>query len=141
MKKILSTLLVLTNIYAQQMTIECEMPGLTTENQFALYGNVVVDGDEFEANFQVFTRARGNESEVVEFGLQRSGKVITYPAGDITINEITQLQSVEKEGFVQFVNLVGNFPGLLSSTIRFQSGYTYRSMCTIHKCEATSCLQ
>ena len=135
MKKLLLATLFITNIFAQNILIKCEMPGITTENQFSLLGELYIEGQNFDANLQISLRDRGPESEVNELDLQRTGKIYKYPAGQIAKKEIVLIQSVDKEDLFQFINLVGNHPRPLSSIIRLKDGMTYRAKCSVTTCE------
>ena len=122
------------NLFAKGLyAVSCESPGITTENQFELNGTLTID-DEGNADgvFSYSLRARGNESEIIDGTVERSGTTNQYSAGTMNNNlDVLHVQLVDQEDDLVYISIVANHPDVLSSRLRFKNGLVYKSKCSI----------
>ncbi len=126
--------LIMGNLFAkEQYEVSCDSPGLTTENQFDLSGTVFIDNEGIvDGVFSYRLRNRGNDSEIIEATVERSGTIKLYTAGSINRDlEVYHFQFVDQEDELVYMSFVTNHPDSLSSRLRFKDGLVYKSKCRI----------
>ncbi len=122
------------NLFAkEQYEVSCDSPGLKTENQFDLSGTVFIDNEGIvDGVFSYRLRNRGNDSEIIEATVERSGTIKLYTAGSINRDlEVYHFQFVDQEDELVYMSFVTNHPDSLSSRLRFKDGLVYKSKCRI----------
>lgn len=120
---------------ANELTnIVCERPGIDTSNQFDLVGTIGL-GEDLESvsgSFSITTRRQGRDSINTDMTVEGHGSYKVIAAGSMGIDEVIHFQFVNKDEEVEYISIVGNHPGALSSQIRMSNGVTYRSKCEIN---------
>lgn len=120
--------------FANPLTVVCNRPGITTENQFDLIGvvDIAEDGISLTASFEYTIRERGRDVEEESGLIDGHGTLKVIPAGSMMANDdVTQIQLVDKDAHVQYVSIVGGHNGALISQIRFSNGKLFRSKCSV----------
>lgn len=132
---LLCLLMLCSNVYAEsELTIFCERPGINTSNQFDMVGMATLDDEgNFKTNgvFTVVLRRQGRDSNEISKLLEFNGFVKRYAAGSLALKEVIKLTYHQKDSEIEYVNILGNHPDALSSTIRTKDGVEYKSQCVI----------
>lgn len=129
----LTTFLISLSAFSANLNIICERPGIDTSNQFDLVGVIVQDSDDtyISGVFSITTRKQGNDSVESQGVIETSGTIKTYAEGAMGVEEVVHVQYVNKGANLEYISIVGNHPGPLSSSIRFNDGTTFKSQCIV----------
>jgi len=131
MKFIALALMLSLPAMAKTVDVECTYVENAFRNQFTIEFSFDDEAATFEdKSFEFTLRPNGRNAETSELGLARTGTLTVFPADVITKFPFFVLTSVVKDDEVQLMNIVVDFPGKLTSTIRFKNGMTYNSTCT-----------
>lgn len=135
MKKLILSMMCILPLtsFAGELNIVCERAGIDEVNQFDLVGIVNQNTDYTFINgvFSISMRAQGRDQAEVQATLQTEGAVKVFEAGEMAVNKIIHIQHVEKDADIEYISIVGNHPGQLSSTLRLSSGQTFKSKCSV----------
>tara|TARA_B100001971_G_scaffold111191_1_gene102126 strand:- start:69703 stop:70098 length:396 start_codon:yes stop_codon:yes gene_type:complete len=130
MKFIFALLLVTSYSFADSFDFECVGPDEVYINSFSMQGFTETQDDDLI--FDVQFRENGYAGETYERNqVMRKAQhsMITDP---ITGNNIgLRILSLDKESEMVYINIILNYPGKLTSTIRMKSGRAFKSTCKI----------
>ncbi len=116
---------------AADYVVKCESPGITTQNQFELSGEVSVDEEGNIANgkFLVELRERGKDSQWIEYNFELPGTYKLLPAGSYYVHDVHYFQMFKKDNAVELVKILAEDKGPLSSSLRLSNGVLFKSRC------------
>ena len=137
MRKILlalvTTLLVGSATAGVFVDYQCEAPNLPYINKLVLQGEVELytPAGIFEGNqIELALTAAGLNMPTLNYFEERTGAVTYYPAGQMALNEVFHITSVDKDGAIKLVNILIGHPGKLSSFVRTADGREFRGKCS-----------
>lgn len=135
MKSLLIAFTLIANVaLAEEVRFGCEFTDVTYRRQFSLENMTVnfEDGVFAETHFDFNLRSAGLVPKFDSYHTTRSGTAKVFEVGTLGQKRSIQLSSAIKGAELEYIGLVIDFPGVLSSKIRFADGTVYSGTCTSH---------
>ena len=130
MKLLISLLMLASFSFADSFDFECIGPDQVYLNSFSMQGFTETQDDTLIMDIQF--RENGYAGERYEMNSVERIAQHTMITDPITGGNIGyRILSVDKESNLVYINLILNYPGKLTSTIRMKSGRTFKSTCKI----------
>ena len=116
---------------AGELGVKCQFTDITYRNQFSLDATSVIleENQFFNTAFDFELRKAGPSAKIDRMSITRDGFIKIFEAGTIGQKRSIQLASVIKGADVELINLLLDYPGPLTSQIRFLDGTTFFSTC------------
>lgn len=128
MKLILSLLFIASFSFADSFDFKCVGPDQVYLNSFSMQGFTETQDDDLIFNVQFRENGYAGESyEINQVMRKAKHSMITDPISGNNIGK--RILSIDKESEIVYINIILDYPGQLTSTIRLQSGRTFKSTC------------
>lgn len=127
MKFLVLALALSFNLLADSFDIKCTGSDLVYINSFSM--DAFVDTSFNEMELDIETRTHGYDGEINNFIMTRKFKInrILEINSERVIG--TRILSLDKESDITYINIILDYPGKLTSTIRMKSGREFKSTC------------